>query len=262
MAEIREDGKNLRILAFCRHKSAGWEGVIFREDDGRTRITNGVAVWDDSEKRRAALEEVKSVDLQTICEGLERYSLHHALLELLRTDPEAVDKQDQEYLAEPLVEELRFQISDEKIDIRCSGFIFVQARGPAAALEQKALLEQYQRVLQEGKARKVQISFSNHFRRRLLERWDEYLTAVEDRLRTYRKMMELAWLLERRGIHLGYCNDHVLQDLYDQHSSYSAFYHAGSPCQEMEWIARELMGLEQAFAECPDMRGRKHKIYL
>lgn len=59
-----------------------------------------------------------------------------------------------------------------------------------------------------------------------------------------------------------YCNDHVLQDLYDQHSSYSAFYHAGSPCQEMEWIARELMGLEQAFAECPDMRGRKHKIYL
>lgn len=118
MAEIREDGKNLRILAFCRHKSAGWEGVIFQEDDGRTRITNGIAVWDDSEKRRAALEEVKSVDLQTICEGLERYSLHHALLELLRTDPEAVDKQDQEYLAEPLVEELRFQISDEKIDIR------------------------------------------------------------------------------------------------------------------------------------------------
>ena len=88
----------MRILAFCRHKSAGWEGVIFQEDDGRTRITNGVAVWDDSEQRRAALEEVKNVDLQAICEGLERYSLHHALLKLLRTAPEAADKQDQEYL--------------------------------------------------------------------------------------------------------------------------------------------------------------------
>lgn len=72
--------------------------MIFQEDDGRTRITNGVAVWDDSEQRRAALEEVKNVDLQAICEGLERYSLHHALLKLLRTAPEAADKQDQEYL--------------------------------------------------------------------------------------------------------------------------------------------------------------------
>lgn len=63
----------MRILSYCRHKTAGWEGVIFQEDDGQVWITNGPAIWNDSEKRRASLETVAQVDLAAICKNLERF---------------------------------------------------------------------------------------------------------------------------------------------------------------------------------------------
>lgn len=252
----------MQILSFCRHKKAGWEGVIFRADNGRIRITNGFAIWDDSEKRRAALEEMEKVDLKGICEGLERYSLDHELLALLRTCPGATDERDQEYLSEPTLEGLVFQISEERIDIRCRGSILAQAKGPSPILDRKALLEQYRRVYKEGRERKLQISFANHMQRKIQNRWADYLAAAEDRAQTYQKMLDHARALEKRKIHRGYRSDRVLQAWYSLQSHYDSFSHSGNPCQVLEWIAKELKGLERAFAAHPEMRGRGNKIYL
>ena len=246
----------MKILMFCRHKSAGWEGVIFQEDDGRIRITNGAAIWDDSEKRRASLEEVKTVELQNICDGLEHYNLHDRLPALLRA------RMDQDYLARPLVKDLRYEISEQQIDIRCSGTILAQAKGPSPILDQKSLLEQYSSVLKLGKERRVQISFVNHMRRKIRTHWKEYLTAAADRAQTYQKMLDQARVLEQRGIHIGYRYDKMLQEWYRLQVYYEMFYRNGNICHEMEWIARELKDLAWEFADHPEMRGRGHKIYL
>ena len=33
----------MKIHNFCRHKSFGWEGVIFEDDSGKVYITNDLA---------------------------------------------------------------------------------------------------------------------------------------------------------------------------------------------------------------------------
>ena len=74
----------MQILEFCRQRTAGWEGVIYRDDAGQAYITNGLAVWDDSEQRRAGLERVERIDLDGLCQGLRRYQLNDQLLKLLQ----------------------------------------------------------------------------------------------------------------------------------------------------------------------------------
>lgn len=56
----------MEILHLCRHKTAGWEGVICQRDDGRHFITNGLGVWTDSEERRAALEVVSEIQPEVL----------------------------------------------------------------------------------------------------------------------------------------------------------------------------------------------------
>lgn len=51
----------MEVLSFCRHRTAGWEGIICQRDDGKCFIVNSLGAWEDSEKRRAALEVVPEI---------------------------------------------------------------------------------------------------------------------------------------------------------------------------------------------------------
>lgn len=75
----------MKIHNFCRHKTVGWEGVIFEDDSGKVYITNGLGLWEENEKRLAGLEFVQSIDLPRLYTDLERYICNNALMDLLRT---------------------------------------------------------------------------------------------------------------------------------------------------------------------------------
>lgn len=53
----------MKILKFCRHKSGLWEGVIFENNSGKHYITNGIGVWEESEKRLEGLDIVHAIDI-------------------------------------------------------------------------------------------------------------------------------------------------------------------------------------------------------
>lgn len=74
----------MKIHNFCRHKTTGWEGVIFEDDFGKVYITNGLGIWEENEKRMAGLEFVSSIDLPRLYTDLERYVCNNALMDLLR----------------------------------------------------------------------------------------------------------------------------------------------------------------------------------
>lgn len=74
----------MKIIHFCRHKTAGWEGVIYQDDHGKVFITNGLGLWEDSAERRAALELVPDIQPGALYEGLEKFRPDPSLLKLVR----------------------------------------------------------------------------------------------------------------------------------------------------------------------------------
>lgn len=252
----------MRILSYCRHKTAGWEGVIFQEDDGQVWITNGPAIWNDSEKRRASLETVAQVDLAAICKNLERYQLNQKLADMLREMPDAVLSLDQAYLTKPLLTKCCYEISDRKIRIWNNTNEIACARAPLPALDRATLLERYQRILKTARERKIKISFRNHFHKKIKENWERYLAEDVERRRIYQELYGLALQIQQRGIHIGYRDDYVLQDWYRVHARYEELSDWRSACDRMEEIARELARLEQAFSDGPELYGPENKIYL
>lgn len=74
----------MKMICFCRHRTAGWEGVVYEDDQGRHFVTNGLGNWELNESRRASLEEVSSIHLGELCECIEKYRSDPALLRILR----------------------------------------------------------------------------------------------------------------------------------------------------------------------------------
>lgn len=252
----------MKIEAFCRNKKAGWTGVIFREDNGRTRITNGVAIWDDSEKRRAGLDLVERIDLQEVCDGLERYHLNDQLLAALQSFPQDTVLADQEYLARPLLEGVTYEITEERIRIKNDHTVLAEAKGPDSLLDQKKLLEQYRNIYQMAKKRGVKVSFSEHYRWKLQRKWKEYESDAEARQESYRRLLEQARVLQNRGIHMRYADDGELNRWRELYRQYTKHNDALAPCAGMERLAQELAGLERELSNLSDNGRTVRVIYL
>ena len=253
----------MRILEFCRQKTAGWEGVIYRDDAGQVHITNGLAVWDDSEKRRASLEKVEQIDLDALCQALRRYQMNDQMLKLLQALSGGEDPLDRDYLARPLLKELTYKISDvEGIKISSSGGIVAQAAVPEPLLEQKTLLEQYQQVLATAKARRACINYCNHLRRRITREWKDYLDTAKERSDLFQQLLDQAHLLQMRGIHMGYSDDAQVRRWNELYWSYEKTAYRNSPVTQMLWVARTLSEWERDFQNDPTLGGRGCRVYL
>ena len=253
----------MQILEFCRQRTAGWEGVIYRDDAGQIYITNGLAVWNDSEKRRAGLEKVERIDLDKLCQGLRRYRLNEQLLEMLQTLAGGNDAADRDYLARPLLKELTYEISAERgIKISSSSGVIAQAAAPAPRLERNALLEQYQRVLTTAKSRRACISYCNHLRRRITKEWKNYLDAAKRRDDLFQQLLDQARLLQIRGIHIGYRDDAQVQRWNELYWEYEKTAYRNSPVSQMMWVAHTLSECERGFQNDPTLGGHGFRVYL
>ena len=261
--ENGKEGCDMQILEFCRQRTAGWEGVIYRDDAGQAYITNGLAVWDDSEQRRAGLERVERIDLDGLCQGLRRYQLNDQLLKLLQALSGAENPADRDYLARPLLKELTYKISPvEGIKISSSGGIVAQAAAPEPMLEQKVLLEQYQRVLATAKARRVCISYCNHLRRRITKEWKDYQDTAQERDQLFQQLLDQAHLLQMRGVHVGYSDDAQVQRWNELYGKYEKTAYRSSPVSQMLWVTRTLSEWEREFQTDPALGGRGCRVYL
>lgn len=63
----------MEIIYFFRHKTAGWEGVVCRCDDGRCFITDGRGAWEVNEKRRALIVPVPKISPETLRRCREKF---------------------------------------------------------------------------------------------------------------------------------------------------------------------------------------------
>lgn len=252
----------LTILSFCRHRTLGWEGVIFQGDDDRIQVTNGIEIWENPDHLWGGLEMAKEIDLTKLCAALENHHQHQEqLLKELREYPNRPLSPDQEYLARPLLEGTTFVIQSDEIKISTPSSVLVQVRSPVR-LRYKKLMADYREVLALAKERNLCISFVNHFRRKIRANWHSYQTELEKQCCLYESLMEWARCIQIRGVHVGYRDDAALQSCGDQCAKYMEHFYSHAICTQMVWIAKELSAHRLELDGNPEMRGKDTKIYL
>lgn len=74
----------MKILNYCRHKTANWEGVLYENDRKEIHVSNGLFDWPLTPERREKLEMVERIDVQKIISYLLLRSTGKPLVLLLR----------------------------------------------------------------------------------------------------------------------------------------------------------------------------------
>lgn len=151
---------------------------------------------------------------------------------------------DDNYLSRPLIEGMRYEISDTHIVIQCPHTCFINYKLPHC-WDRGALLRQYRRVLAMAKAQGVRISYTLHIRRTLRELWPEYETACAERERLFARLKELAQEVKARGIHVGTADDNVLAALLEVSGQLTVYGYRDNPASRIARIGHDLAELER-----------------
>ena len=240
----------MRLVNLCRHKTADWDGFVFVDDDGSVQITNGVCTWPTTPQRMEALEMVTEVDTQCILAYMAGRSELEPVAALLQGElPDF--RQDVEYLAGPLIKAMDYKISDEHVRITSPNTCFVDLR-LGGRLEQEPLLDIYRQVLQMAKAQRVRISYSNHMKRTLTTKWEEYESSIAERGALFRHLIAQARVIEARGIHYGCSNDKELSRLMEIEEKLTSYGYGNSILPCISSIASQLESLKNDLTHDPN----------
>lgn len=119
---------------------------------------------------------------------------------------------EQSYLERPLIKDVSYEITDEWVSINSPNTCYLATHLPDR-LQKDTLLKKYKLVLQEARAKKFHISYQRHIKKTITERWAEYEAACKNMEAAFRRLVEQAKAVQRRGLHMGTCNDEELKRL-------------------------------------------------
>ena len=247
---MKKEPYPMRIINLCRHKAAGWDGVIFLDKSGEVKVTNGVFIWPLTPHRLESLAFVETVDMDKILHFLSGSQGTEPLIALLREElPDY--KEDVEYLSRPLIEDVVYEISDSRVNIRCPHTCFAEVNlGPR--FDRQALLGSYDEVLRTAKAHHIRITYSAHIKRMLMEQWENYETGAEERERLFRRLTAQAHVVEFRGLHQGCCNDKELSLLTELQNRIISYSYRNNVVSRIASIAHRLESLRRDLSRSPD----------
>lgn len=153
-----------------------------------------------------------------------------------------------EYLNRPLVEDVSYEISEDRISIRCPHTIFYDNILPKRC-DKDAMLDQYRRVLQIAKAQNVKISYSRHIRRTIQERWHDYVTGRERQEQLFQELREIVSKIQQRGIHRGYSDDEEIKKANKVAAELNTFNYLDNVVHKITRLAYELQTLERQLSD-------------
>lgn len=247
---LRKEPVPMHVINLCRHKIAGWEGAIFLDGTGEVMVTDGSCVWSMTPARMKSLEFVETVNMQRLLHHLAFRQNSTPLIALLREGLSGF-RQDVEYLARPLIEDVRYEISDTRVSIRCPHTCFIDVPS-GTYFDQQALLDSYREILRIAKTHDVRISYSLHIKKLLKTRWEEYEADVAERNRTFRWLSAQAQVVQLRGIHRGCSDDKELSLLTELQGRIIRYGYRNSVASQIASAAHALETLRRDLPRTPE----------
>ena len=247
---MKKEPYPMRVINLCRHKNAGWDGVIYLNENGEVMVTDGAGIWSLTPQRMKSLEFVEKVDMEKIIHYLYYRQGASPLIALLREQLPDL-RQDIEYLSRPLLEDVQYDISDTRVKIHCPDTCFAEAY-LGTHFDRQALLDSYREVMRTAKAHSIRISYSTHIKRRLKDQWEEYEASVEDRARLFRWFSAQARVVELRGLHQGCIDDKELSLLTELQNRIIRYGYRNSVISQIASAAHTLETLRQDLSRSPE----------
>ena len=163
---------------------------------------------------------------------------------------------DNNYLSRPLIDGMRYDISDTHIMIQCPHTCFVNYVLPQRWTKDD-LLQQYRHVLATARAQGVKISYVQHIHRTIRQLWPKYMAARAEQEELFYRLKELAQQVKARGIHLGHADDQVLSAMLEVSGQLTVYGYRTSVTSQITRIGRRLSELE---GELSKVHGSYYKI--
>ena len=170
---------------------------------------------------------------------------------------------DREYLSKPVLPNMKYEITDNRIYIANENTVFIQANN-IEKFRQEDILDKYKELLAVCKKNGVKISYTNKYKSYLLDIWPRYVKDVEDYKKFYNELKKKAEIVKKRGIHYGCSDDIALKDMTEFSYNLNSYqYRVSSISQVTEiynTIINHIRNINREFQYSPDIVG--YRIYL
>lgn len=163
-----------------------------------------------------------------------------------------------EYLLRPLIEGAVFTIENNYVRIASPSTIHAEAR-LVTILSKAKLLAMYKAILQKAKTQKVKISFAQHIRKQIHDRWEEYESCCAEAGILFAQIIEQAKVVQARGLHYGTVDDTELAELQKLCSKHSKFFYGASVISRIAEISFRLESIDHDLSAS---ESRLDQIYL
>lgn len=153
-----------------------------------------------------------------------------------------------DYLSRPLIDGMRYDISDTHVMIQCPHTCFVNYELPCH-IDRDVLLRQYHSVLAMARAQGIKINYDRHIHRTIRQLWPEYKAARAEQEALFSRLRELAQEVKARGIHVGTVDDVVLSAMLEISGQLAVYGYRTSATSQIARIGRDLANLELGLSD-------------
>jgi len=169
-----------------------------------------------------------------------------------------LNEKDIEYLSRPLIEGLVYIIENEHVKISSPHTIFAENRTIIPFMKDE-ILSMYKSVVQKAKSKGVKISYKQHMRKTIIERWSEYEISCDNAKILFKRIIEQVKIVQERGIHRGTRDDSELDKLHKLCNEYNKFYWRSSIISHISSIYYSLKNIERDLSAS---NSSLYKIYI
>lgn len=170
-----------------------------------------------------------------------------------------------DYLQRDLISGVTYKISNRHILIQNDNTCWANISVPIL-IDKDYMLDLYKEIRIIAKQNDVKISVSNHYKRKIIERYNEYVEIFNNSVDLFEKMKDIALQIEERGLHLGVSDDSLMKDFSDLKEKYFQLTVYASIENEayrvITSIYKYLVCLKLELSSDKDFSYRLSKIYL
>lgn len=164
----------------------------------------------------------------------------------------------QEYLNNPIIEDAKYYITNDKIEIKNKCTLFCNVERIKDIIPLNELLNMYKSITKEARNRRYSISYKQKIKDKIINEYTNYIQEVQKSNEIFDKMVELAKQIEQRKIRYGCNNDTVLNELTNLRNEYIKIYYRNSSTSLITEIKNKLERIQSDFKQNYDYM----KIFL
>lgn len=167
---------------------------------------------------------------------------------------------DKEYLSRPLVEDVEYLVTSERIKVSCPHTVYLQYTR-LNSYAQKDILTCYSEVIKLSRELGVKIHYTNKYKTWIVNNWGLYTDEYKRYDALFCEVQGMIPKLKKRGLHKGTSDDLYLKNIYKKTGILDTFYYRNSTISGVNSIYRELQNLRAELINEKEMKKSGKNLY-